>query len=66
MQNDETNLAAAPLVPSVDETTATLEKEEAEQDAKMQGSSPQSVESTAFKQCIYATKIVRRRKIAGS
>jgi hypothetical protein len=48
MQNDKTNSAALPLVPSVDETTAMLEKEEAEQDAKMQGSSPQNVESTAF------------------
>jgi hypothetical protein len=48
MQNDKTNPAALPLVPSVDETTAMLEKEEAEQDAKMQGSSPQGVESTAF------------------
>ncbi len=48
MQSDKTNPTAPPLVPSVGKTAATLEKEEAEQDAKMHGSSPQSVESTAF------------------
>jgi hypothetical protein len=48
MQNDKAKPTAPPLVPSVDETTAILEKEESEQDAKLQGSSPQSVESTAF------------------
>jgi hypothetical protein len=48
MQNDETNPTAPPLVPSVDKTAAMLEKEKAEQDAKMQGSSPQSVESAAL------------------
>jgi hypothetical protein len=48
MQNDKTNPLPSPLVPSVDQTTAMLEKEELEQDAKMQGSSPQGVESAAF------------------
>jgi hypothetical protein len=48
MQNDKTNPPVSSLVPSVDETTAMLEKEEAEQDARMQGSPPKNVESTAF------------------
>ena len=48
MQNDKTNPPVSSLVPSVDETTAMLEKEEAEQDAMMQGSPPKSAESTAF------------------
>jgi hypothetical protein len=48
MQNDKTNPTAPSLVPSVDETTAVLEKEETEQDARLQGSPPKSVESTAF------------------
>jgi hypothetical protein len=47
MQNDKTNPSASSLFPSMDETTAMLEKEEAKQDAKLQGSSPKSVESTA-------------------
>ncbi len=47
MQNDKTNPPVFSLVPSVDETTAMLEKEETEQDARMQGS-PLNVESTAF------------------
>ncbi len=48
MQNDKTNPPASSLVPSVDKTTAVLEKEEAEQDAGMQRLSFKSVESTAF------------------
>jgi hypothetical protein len=48
MQNDKTNPLPSPLDPSVDQTTAMLEKDESEQDAKMQGSSPTSVEPTAF------------------
>ncbi len=48
MQNDKTNPPASSLVPSVDETTAILEKEQAEQNARMRGSSPTSVESAAF------------------
>jgi hypothetical protein len=47
MQNDKTNPPVSSLVPSVDETTAMLEKEEVEQDARMQGS-PLNIESTAF------------------
>jgi hypothetical protein len=47
MQNDKTNLLVSSLVPSVDETTAMLEREEVEQDARMQESSPQGVDSTA-------------------
>jgi hypothetical protein len=35
-KNDKTNPPVSSLVPSVDETTAMLEKEEAEQDARMQ------------------------------
>ncbi len=48
MQNDKTNSLPSPLVPSVDQTTAMLEKEETEQDAQMQGSPPTGVESAAF------------------
>jgi hypothetical protein len=48
MQNDKTNPLPSLLVPSVDQTTAMLEKEESEQDARMQGSPPTSVESAAF------------------
>jgi hypothetical protein len=48
LQNDKTNSLLSPLVPSVEQTTAMLEKEETEQDARMQGSSPTGVESTAF------------------
>jgi hypothetical protein len=48
MQNDKTNPTARSLVPSVDETTAMLEREETEQDAKTLGLSPKGVESTAF------------------
>jgi hypothetical protein len=49
MQNDgdKTNPPSSSLVPSEEQTTAMLEKEEAEQEARMQGSSPKSVESTA-------------------
>jgi hypothetical protein len=48
MQNGKTNTTAPSRVPSVDETTAMLEREEAEQDTRMRESSPKSVESTAF------------------
>ena len=48
MQNDKTNPLPSPLVPSVEQTTAMLEKEETEQDAQMQGSPPTGVESAAF------------------
>ena len=49
MQNDKTNppVSSLSLVPSVDETTAMLKKEETEQNARMQGS-PLNIESTAF------------------
>ena len=63
MQNDKTNPLPSLLVPSVEQTTAMLEKEETEQDAQMQGSPPTGVESAAL-YCIYATKIVHRRKFA--
>ena len=48
MQNDKTNPLPSLLVPSVEQTTAVLEKEETEQDAQMQGSPPTGVESAAF------------------
>jgi hypothetical protein len=48
MQNDKTNPPASSRVPSVEEIAAMLEREEAEQDARMRESSPKSVESTAF------------------
>jgi hypothetical protein len=48
MQNDKTNPLPSLLVPSVEQTTAMLEKEETEQDAQMQGSPPTGVESAAF------------------
>jgi hypothetical protein len=48
MQNDKTNPPPSSFAPSVEQTTAMLEREEADQDARLQGSSPKSVESTAF------------------
>jgi hypothetical protein len=48
MQNDKSNPSHSSFVPGVDQITAMLEQEEAEQDARMQGSSPKSAEPTAF------------------
>ncbi len=48
MQNDKTNLPASFRVPSVEETTAMLETEEREQDARMQELPSKSVDSNAF------------------
>jgi hypothetical protein len=49
MQNDKTNPTVQSRIPSVAETTARFEKEEAEQDTRMQDASFKSDQSTAFK-----------------
>ncbi len=58
MQNDKTNPTPS-RVPSVDETTAMLEREETEQDARMRESSPKSVESTAFNASMQSSSSVK-------
>jgi hypothetical protein len=63
MLNDKTNPSASSLIPSVDQTTAMLEREGTEQDKKMQESSPQGVESTTYI-AMYANQVTRGRKSA--
>jgi hypothetical protein len=66
MQNDKTNPLPYPLVPSVDKTTAMLEKEESERDARMQGSPPTSVESAAFNASMHQKSSVDERSQGAS
>jgi hypothetical protein len=65
MQNDKTNPTAPSRVPSVAETTARLEREEVEHDARMRESSPKSVESTAFNASMQNRQFVRGRRVTG-
>jgi hypothetical protein len=63
MQNDKTNPTAQSRIPSVAETTARLEREEAEQDARMRESSPNSVEFTAFKASMQNSSFVEEESL---
>ena len=61
MQNDKTNPTASSRIPSVDETTARIMREQAEQDARLQESSPKSVESTASKASMQQSSSVEQK-----
>jgi hypothetical protein len=55
MENDKKSSTAKSRIPSVAETTAGIEKEQVEQDAKMQETPPKSDESVAFETSMQTT-----------